>query len=419
MQRSSWSIDPFARGSFSFPAVGASPEHRAALAEPVLGRMFFAGEATAATEPGTVNGARESGLRAATQLQAVGRTNERIIVVGAGIAGLAAATQLREAGYDVTVVEARERVGGRIDTITKGWPNPIELGPSFVHNSTENTLDDEFATLGVSTLPFPRVPQARTRAREVVPLSPLGAEAVAEALAWAATQPQDVSVERAFVDSGESRLSDALNAQGLSDADWLEYEISTRLKMTSGALLSEQSAWYTPAEPLADDDLIVVGGYANLLTSDAAALDVTMASVVTRIAYDDEGVSLRLGAGEALSADRVIVTVPLGVLKDEAVEFSPELPFAHRSAIAAIGVGVLDKVWLRFDEPFWDTEAPLWTVVGTDSDFPVWVNMLPITGEPVLMGMIAAENALRLAEASDEVFLTAAMHSLEPFRAAT
>jgi len=144
-----------------------------------------------------------------------------------------------------------------------------------------------------------------------------------------------------------------------------------------------------------------------------------MASVVTRIAYDENGVSLRLGAGEALSADRVIITVPLGVLKDGAVEFSPELPFAHRGAIAAIGVGVLDKVWLRFEEPFWDTEAPLWTVVGTDADFPVWVNMMPITGEPVLMGMVAAENALRLAEASDDVFLAAARHSLEPFRATT
>jgi len=236
MHRSSWSIDPFARGSFTFPAVGASPDHRAALAKPVLDRMFFAGEATALTEPGTVQGARESGLRAATQLQEVSDPSERIVVVGAGIAGLTAATRLREAGYDITIVEARERVGGRIETITEGWPNPIELGPSFVLGSTESTLDEEFAALGVSTLPFSRVPEVHTRSREIVPLSPIGAEAVAEALAFAATQPQDESVERALVDSGESALSDSLDAEGLSDADWLEYEVSTRLKITSSPM---------------------------------------------------------------------------------------------------------------------------------------------------------------------------------------
>nr|WP_276512170.1 FAD-dependent oxidoreductase [Cryobacterium roopkundense] len=418
MQRTSWSVDPFARGSFSFPAVGATPEHRAALAVPVIDRVFFAGEATAATEPGTVQGARESGLRAADQVQSVAQSGERITVIGAGIAGLAAATQLRSAGYSVIVVEARDRVGGRIETVTKDWPMPIELGPSFIHNTTVNTLDDEFTALGVTTLPFSQVPEARTRTGEVVPVNPVGAEAVAAALVWAAGQPQDVSVERALVDSGENQLSASLNAEGLSEADWLEYEISTRLKMDSGSTPSEESGWYTPSPDTADDDYVVVGGYGTLLKADADALDVTMSSVVTFIAYTDSGVSLRLGAGEALSADRVIVTVPLGVLKDGAVEFSPALPFAHKGAIAALGVGVLDKIWLRFDEPFWDTSAPLWTVVGTDSDFPVWVNMLPITGEPVLMGMVAAENAVRLAEVSDEEFLASALHSLEPFRTA-
>ncbi|WP_280680111.1 NAD(P)/FAD-dependent oxidoreductase [Cryobacterium sp. CG_9.6] len=417
MARTSWSTDPFARGSFSFSAVGAAPEDRLALAQPLLNRVFFAGEATAATEPGTVQGARESGLRAATQVQASGQVSDRVTVIGAGIAGLAAATQLREAGYAVSVVEARERVGGRIDTVTQGWPTPIELGASFVRNAASNTLNDEFAALGVSTLPFSREPEVRTRTGEVVPLSPLGADAVAAALVWAASQLQDVSVERAIVDSGESDQSASLDAAGLSDADWLHYEITTQLKMDSGALPSDQSAWYTAAAPTSDDDYIVVGGYANLLSSDAAALDVTLASVVTLIAYTEEGVSLRLGAGEALSVDRVIVTVPLGVLKDGAVEFSPELPFAHRSAIAAMGVGVVDKVWLRYDVPFWDTAAPVWTTVGLDADFPVWVNMMPITGEPVLMGMVAAENALRLAESSDADFLAAALKSLEPFLA--
>ena len=141
-------------------------------------------------------------------------------------------------------------------------------------------------------------------------------------------------------------------------------------------------------------------------------------NVVTLVAYDDDGVSLRFGSGESMSIDRVIVTIPLGVLQDEALEFSPALPFAHRGAIAALGMGVLDKVWLRFDEPFWSTDAPLWTLVGGDPDFPVWVNLMPLTGEPVLMGVVAAENADRLAQLGDEDFVVAALSALEPFLAA-
>ena len=417
MSRTNWLTDPLARGSFSYAAVGATPEHRLALSQPVEERVFFAGEATAADEPGTVQGARASGLLAASQVQVVAAPGERITIVGAGVAGISAARQLADAGFSVVVIEARDRVGGRIDTVTADWPFPIERGPSFVKRASDTLLDEQLTALGVTLLPFVGAPVVRTRDGEVVEASPLGAEAVAGALDWAAKQQQDVSVERALVDSGEDNLSKSLNAEGVSDTDWLEYEIATKLKIETGATPSLQSAWYATDHSRSDDDQIVVGGYSTLVSSSAEGLDVLLSSVVNRIAHDDRGVSLRLGTGESLAADRVIVTVPLGVLKDAAIEFSPALPFAHRGAIAAIGMGVVDKVWLRFETPFWDTTAELWTVVGQDADFPVWINMMPLTGEPILMGLVAAENATRLSELDDEAFLSAALSGLEPFLA--
>lgn len=417
VSRTNWSTDAFSRGSFSYAAVGATPEHRTALGEAIDARVFFAGEATAGEEPGTVQGARASGVLAASQVQDVAAPDERIMVVGAGIAGITAARQLVDAGFSVVVVEARDRIGGRIDTVSGDWPFAIEHGPSFVHRSSDNFLDEELTALGVTLLPFVRTPEVRTRAGSVVEVSPLGAQAVAGALDWAADQQQDVSVERALVDSGEAGLSTTANAEGLADADWLEYEIATKLKVETGATPSQQSAWYTTDIASADDDQIVVGGYSTLLTSDAEGLELLLSSVVNRIAHDDRGVSLRLGTGESLSADRVIVTVPLGVLKAAAIEFSPPLPFAHRGAIAALGMGVVDKIWLRFDVPFWDTAARLWTIVGEDADFPVWINMMPLTGEPILMGLVAAENATRLSDLDDDAFLAAALTALEPFLA--
>ncbi|TFD65673.1 flavin monoamine oxidase family protein [Cryobacterium ruanii] len=417
VSRTNWSTDAFSRGSFSYAAVGATPEHRTALGQTVDARVFFAGEAVAVDEPGTVRGARASALLAASQVQDVAAPGERITIVGAGIAGITAARQLVDAGFNVVVIEARDRIGGRIDTVSGDWPFPIERGPSFLHGASDSFPNDELTALGVTLLPFVRTPEVRTRAGVVVEVSPLGAQAVAGALEWAADQQRDVSVERALVDSGEARLSNTPNAEGLSNADWLEYEIATRFKVETGATPSQQSAWYTTNIANADDDQIVVGGYSTLLTADAEGLELLLSSVVNRIAHDDRGVSLRLGTGESLSADRVIVTVPLGVLKDAAIEFSPALPFAHRGAIAALGMGVVDKIWLRFDVPFWDTAARLWTIVGEDADFPVWVNMMPLTGEPILMGLVAAENATRLSELDDEEFLAAALTALEPFLA--
>ena len=388
-----------------------------ALGQSVDARVFFAGEATAAQEPGTVQGARASGLLAASQVRDVAAPGERITIIGAGIAGITAARQLVDDGFSVVVIEARDRIGGRIDTVSGDWPFPIERGPSFVRRASGDFLFDDLTALGVRLLPFARTPEVRTRAGSVVEVSPLGTQAVAGALDWAAKQQQDVSVERALIDSGEASLSKTPNAEGLSDADWLEYEIATKLKVESGATPSQQSAWYTTDIASNDDDQIVIGGYSTLLTSEAEGLELLLSSVVNRVAHDNGGVSLRLGTGESLSADRVIVTVPLGVLKNAAIEFSPALPFSHRGAIAALGMGVVDKIWLRFDVPFWDTSARLWTIAGADADFPVWINMMPLTGEPVLMGLVAAENATRLSELDDDAFLAAALTGLEPFLA--
>src|SRR6185312_12730963 len=63
--RSSWTTDPYSLGSHSYMAVGSTPAHRDALREPVLDRIFFAGEATSADKAGTVDGALDSGARAA------------------------------------------------------------------------------------------------------------------------------------------------------------------------------------------------------------------------------------------------------------------------------------------------------------------------------------------------------------------
>ena len=133
-----WSRDPYALGSYSFLRPGAGPGDRRRLAEP-QGRLFFAGEATSEASPATVHGAILSGIRAAGEADGELGGAGRVLVVGAGAAGLAAAHRLASAGYAVTVLEARDRIGGRVATATVGGL-PVDLGASWVHGLRGNPL---------------------------------------------------------------------------------------------------------------------------------------------------------------------------------------------------------------------------------------------------------------------------------------
>jgi monoamine oxidase len=142
---------------------------------------------------------------------------------------------------------------------------------------------------------------------------------------------------------------------------------------------------------------------------------VGLSSTVAGLAYDGTGVSVRLGTGEALSFDRVVVTVPLGVLQQQGIEFEPPLPFGNRGAIAALGMGAIETIWLQFDEPFAESDAALWHTVGGDALIRTWVNLRPATGENVLVGIVGGSAAEEFAELGEAEAVEAALASLRVY----
>lgn len=415
-QRTNWTNDPFAFGAFSYLAVGSSPDDRLALRQSVDDRLFFAGEATSDANPGTVYGARASGVRAAIEVGNAATPGERITVIGAGIAGATAARLLSENGFHVVVVEGRERAGGRIQSLANDdWPFPLELGAGRV--DTINTIiRAELERLGIDTEVIPDVVQVRGASGTVLDPSMIGRDAVSAAIAWASTQPVDMPIIKALHDSGAGDV-DATAVDGVSEVERLDHYLQADIATIRATDPDDLSAWYSdvPVEGADVGELLVVGGYQRLVADAIANLDVLPSSPVIAVTTTESGVSLRLTKGESLSADRVVITVPLGVLKSGSIEFDPPLPFSHRSAINALGVGRQDKVVLRFDAPFWSTSAVRWDIIGADSDFPLWYNLEPVTGEPILIGLIGGEAAERLATESDAALLKSALASLQPF----
>jgi monoamine oxidase len=411
--RTDWGADPWSRGSYSFLPVGATPDDRAALRQPVADRLFFAGEATDPDNPATVHGAQASGRRVAGDVARVASEGDRVLVVGAGLAGLTAAAALDAAGFSVTVLEARDRIGGRLDTVEPaGWAIPVERGASWVHDTDASDLPAQLDGLGIETVAFDYA--AAVLGLDRAPLDDdsfgeAGGAAVEAAAAWAADQDEDRS------------LADALRESGATDdvdRGELEFFLDTEVVTEYGADAHELSAHWGLEEGTEGDDLLVTGGYGGLTDALAEGLDVQRSQPVDRIALDDDTVTMRTADGRELATERVVVTVPLGVLRAGAIEFDPELPAAHRDAIAHLGMGLLDKYWFRFDEVFWEEDALMWTKVAPADDrdpFRAWFNLAPATGEPVLLALLGGDTARAWASRTDAEVKAAAMESLQDF----
>ncbi len=161
-------------------------------------------------------------------------------------------------------------------------------------------------------------------------------------------------------------------------------------------------------------DRVFPEGYDVVVRGLARGLDVRLGHVVDRVRRTAGGVVVRTDRGR-FEGHGAVVALPLGVLARGSVAFDPPLPDAHRAAIGRIGVGVLDKIVLRFPRAFWPEEAhhlgmaPANDVQGIAGFLPLSPYGLP----PILVGWVAGRQARALEAEPDGVVVSAALASLE------
>lgn len=269
------------------------------------------------------------------------------IVVGAGISGLAAAKQLKQRGFAVVVLEAQERVGGRLRT-DRSLGVAFDEGASWIHGPKGNPITNLAAQSGANTF--------LTDDNQVVVYDVNGAPYADSALTSAESQFDNAV--RAVQNSGALTQSfetvfNALYPGKSADRLW-KYMLSAYLEFDTGADISELSSkYFDDDETFRGDDVIITNGYDKITDYLAQGLDVRLNASVSAIDYTAPRVEVATNAG-VFTGDYVVVSVPLGVLKKNAISFTPSLPTDKTNAIAKINTGNVNKFLLVWNAPFWD-----------------------------------------------------------------
>lgn len=335
-----------------------------------------------------------------------------VLVVGAGVAGLAAARALVEAGLRVRVLEARERIGGRVLTHrVPGFAYPLELGAEFIHGTPAELFDVvDRAGLVVAEAAEEHVAReadGRVRARDDFsgPVGELLGGLAAAARAPDATFAEylcgrgDVDADareaaRAYVEGFHAGPADRIGVHGIASAE-------------------EAASGNEPAYR-------IVAGYDAvprwLAEGAGAPLDVRLGAVVERVVWQAGHVVAHVRAGdraERHAATACVVTLPVGVLgapagAPGAVDFDPPVP-AIAALLGGVAMGHAAHVVLRFRRPFWwDAGAAaaldegverteLSFVHAPDAPLPVWWTARALRA-PLLTGWAGGPTACRWSE---------------------
>lgn len=335
-----------------------------------------------------------------------------ILIIGAGMAGLAAARSLSDQGLKVTLIEARERIGGRIHT-SRVWPElPMDLGASWIHGQRQNPIT-ELANAAQAK----RVSTSYDNAELYIDarLKQLGVQGtnetameklVTKALKQAANLATDISLQAAVDRVVNKPLSPGYQAQ-------LNFYLnSTYEQEYSGSTKEISAQTVDDNEEFSGADVLFPQGYAQIPHYLAQGLDLRLGQIVSSIYYGSTGVTVKT-QDQTYQADYVIVTLPLGVLKRKTIQFNPPLPPAKQAAIQNLGMGLLNKAYLRFDKVFWPKDLDWLEYLSPDAGRWVeWVSFAKI-GAPVLLGFHAAERAREIEAWSDQALIADAMQALK------
>ncbi|MBG0814606.1 NAD(P)/FAD-dependent oxidoreductase [Planomonospora sp. ID82291] len=368
----------------------------------------------------------------------------RVIVIGAGLAGLAAANALASAGVEVLVLEARDRLGGRIRTAEIGGSD-IDLGAAWIHDPRGNPLTRLCERAGVRRLPYALDDliagaalvgeggvRVRGSGRSRLVRDAAGFEDAAAGLAARAASSGGPAARagssggpaaRAGSSGGpaapggaaeagrEATLGALIDAYCAREADadrreWTRFILRTVVETELAASAAELSAAVLDVpEPYGGGDDVPEGGYRRLITALIPDAAVRTGAAVRTVRAEGSGVTVETTDGRTERGSHVLVTVPLGVLKAGAIGFLPALPPPKARAVAALGFGDFEKVVLRYGSRHWDEAVTGFLVRHGNTPLRAWIDATGPAGAPTLVALAGGPAGRALSALAEEEVL--------------
>jgi len=346
-------------------------------------------------------------------------TTSDVVVIGAGLAGLSAARAVVAGGRTVTVLEARDRVGGRTERGHTSDGTPIELGGQWL-GPTQNRMYELVDELGLTTFPTynsgehvtllgGRTGRLKSHRGAVPKLSPFVLADLFRGLRRFERLALTVPLDEPWRASGAEELD------GQTFETWILENLRTEVgrayfRVATEAVFSTESAdlsalhalFYahsgTDLETLLSVDRgaqqdRVVGGTARISELMAAQLGdaVVLGAAVRSVAQDDHGVRVVTRDGTVHEGAHVIVTLPPTLAGR--LEYSPALPSWRDQLTQRLPAGSVIKVHAVYDTPFWREDGLTGQAASDTGPVKITFDNSPPSGTPgILVGFLEAQD---------------------------
>jgi monoamine oxidase len=329
-----------------------------------------------------------------------------IFIIGAGVAGLMAAKRLAK-HFKVTILEANSRTGGRINTITDGFSQPVEGGAEFIHGKLPETL----RLLKKGGIDYEKLEPAihmvtdgNWQAKdEMVP----GWKKLIKLMK---KEKEDITllefldIHFGHDDQAEFREQVKGYAEGFDLADPGKASMKTLYR-----------EWANTDEEV----FRIPGGYSQLIAyleeeCRSRGCEIITGAVVNQIDWEPGDVTIYTEDGRKFMGNKCILTLPMAILKKvigkASVNITPPLD-EYIKAVQHIGYGTAIKMVIEFNEPFWTQNLNEPSFVLSKEVIPTWWTGYPVA-TPILTGWKGGPSALELSGRTDEDLLKMGLASL-------
>jgi monoamine oxidase len=334
---------------------------------------------------------------------------ESVIIIGGGAAGLNAARTLLENNFKVVLLEAGEKLGGRVATLRGGgFSYPVECGVEFVHGRLPATLsilkEGNIAFHPVKGKMF-SVKSGKLKHQQ--DFSENWDLVMEKMNAVREDMSMQEFLDRFFFGPGNesTRASVRRFAEGFDLAD-----------ISIASVLSLREEWMSEE----DEQYRIPGGYDQVIDhlekiNLAAGLEIFTSQVVSKVEWQKDRVTVFTEKQQTFHADKLLVTVSLGVLQAKnrekgSIEFSPKL-HTLEPLFPLIGFGNVVRMVIEFKENFWEKFHPGLGFLLSEEIIPTWWTQLP-AHIPLLTGWAGGPQALPLENFNETQLMDAAMRSL-------